>query len=83
MQTKPIPSETEIRSAYQQGVEAVILLFEQTFFEMSERLRQVEDRLSQTFAHLDHPQKWTACLGSVAIRFRRATVLSRFSLIIR
>jgi transposase len=47
MQTKPIPSETDIRTAYQQGVEAVILLFQQTFLEISERLQQVEDQLAK------------------------------------
>src|SRR3990172_1342069 len=47
MPTKPIPSESEIRAAYQQGVEAVILLFQQTFLELRERLQQVEDRLSK------------------------------------
>lgn len=55
MQTKPIPSEAEIRSAYQQGVEAVIQLFEQTFFELSERLRQVEDRLSKNSGNSGKP----------------------------
>lgn len=55
MQTKPIPSETEIRTVYQQGVEAVILLFEQTFFELSERLRQVEDRLSKNSGNSGKP----------------------------
>lgn len=47
MPTKPIPSESDIRVAYQQGVEAVILLFQQTFLELSERLRQVEDQLAK------------------------------------
>ena len=47
MQTKPIPSESDIRTAYKQGVEAVILLFQQTFLELSERLQQVEDQLAK------------------------------------
>ena len=42
-----MPSEIEIRAACEQGVEAVILLFQQTFFELSERLQQVEDRISK------------------------------------
>jgi transposase len=47
MQIKPIPSEADIRAAYKQGVEAVILLFQQTFLELSERLQQVEDQLAR------------------------------------
>lgn len=55
MPTKPIPSETDIRAAYQQGVEAVILLFQQTFLELSERLQQVEDRLSKNSSNSGKP----------------------------
>lgn len=55
MPTKPIPSESDIRAAYQQGVEAVILLFEQTFLELSERLQQVEDRLSKNSSNSGKP----------------------------
>ena len=47
MSPKRIPSESDIRTAYQQGVEAVILLFQQTFLELSERLQQVEDQLAK------------------------------------
>jgi transposase len=55
MPTKPIPSETDIRAAYQQGVEAVILLFQQTFLELSERLQQMEDRLSKNSSNSGKP----------------------------
>ena len=55
MQTKPMPSEAEIRTAYQEGVKAVILLFQQTFFELSERLQQVEDRLSKNSSNSGKP----------------------------
>lgn len=55
MPTNPIPSETDIRAAYQQGVEAVILLFQQTFLELSERLQQVEDRLSKNSSNSGKP----------------------------
>jgi len=47
MQTKPNPSEADIRAAYSQGVEAVIWLFQKTFLELSERIQQVEDQLSK------------------------------------
>jgi hypothetical protein len=36
-------------------VEAVILLFQQTFLELSERLQQVEDRLSKNSSHSGKP----------------------------
>lgn len=55
MQTKPIPSETDIRAAYEQGVEAVILLFQQTFLEISERLQQVEDQLAKNSSNSGKP----------------------------
>jgi len=47
MKMKSIPSEADIRAAYHQGVEAVILLFQKTFLELSERVQQVEDQLSK------------------------------------
>ena len=50
-----MPSEKEIRAAYEQGVEAVILLFQQTFFELSERLQQVEDRVSKNSGNSSKP----------------------------
>ena len=55
MQTKPIPSESDIRAAYQQGVEAMILLFQQTFLELSERLQKMEDRLSKNSSNSGKP----------------------------
>jgi transposase len=55
MSTKRIPSEADIRAAYQEGVEAVILLFQQTFLELSERLQQVEDRLSKNSSNSGKP----------------------------
>ncbi|MCJ7483744.1 MAG: IS66 family transposase [Thermodesulfovibrionales bacterium] len=55
MEIKSIASETDIRAAYQQGVEAVILLFEQTFLELSERLQKVEDRLSKNSRNSGKP----------------------------
>lgn len=55
MRTKPKPGETEIRIAYEQGVEGVLLLFQQTFFELSERLRQVEDRISKNSGNSGKP----------------------------
>jgi transposase len=55
MRTKSIPSETEIRAAYEQGVEAVLMLFQQTFSELSERLRQVEDRISKNSGNSGKP----------------------------
>jgi len=50
-----MPSETEIRAAYKQGVEAVILLFQQTFTELSECLQQVEDRISKNSGNSSKP----------------------------
>jgi transposase len=55
MQQKPIPSEADIRAAYQEGVEAVILLFQQTFLELSERLQKMEDRLSKNSGNSGKP----------------------------
>lgn len=55
MQSKPIPSEAEIRAAYHQGVEAVILLFQKTISELSERLGQVEDQLSKNSRNSGKP----------------------------
>jgi transposase len=55
MPTKQISSEADIRAAYHQGVEAVILLFQQTFLELSERLQQVEDRLSKNSSNSGKP----------------------------
>lgn len=55
MQTKQIASEADIRAAYDQGVEAVILLFQKTFLEMSERLQQVEDQLSKNSRNSGKP----------------------------
>jgi len=55
MATKKIPSEADIRAAYHQGVEAVILLFQKTFLEFSERLQQVEDQLSKNSGNSGKP----------------------------
>lgn len=55
MQTKSIPSEADIRAAYQEGVEAVILLFQQTFLELGERLQKMEDRLSKNSGNSGKP----------------------------
>lgn len=55
MQQKPIPGESEIRSAYHQGVEAVVLLFQKTFLELRERLQQVEDQLSKNSSNSGKP----------------------------
>lgn len=55
MSTKPIPRESDIRAAYQEGVEAVILLFQQTFLELNERLQEVEDRLSKNSSNSSKP----------------------------
>jgi transposase len=55
MQQKLIPSEADIRAAYQEGVEAVILLFQQTFLELSERLQKMEDRLSKNSGNSGKP----------------------------
>lgn len=55
MQTKQIPSEADIRAAHHQGVEAVILLFQKTFLELSARLQQVEDQLSKNSSNSGKP----------------------------
>ena len=38
-----VASEKEIRAAYQEGEEAVILLFQKTFLMLAERIQQLED----------------------------------------
>lgn len=55
MSKQMIPSEAEIRSAYQEGVEAVILLVQRAFTEMNERLQHVEDRLSKNSGNSGKP----------------------------
>lgn len=55
MQTKQISSEADIRAAYHQGEEAVVLLFQKTFLELRERLQQVEDQLSKNSSNSGKP----------------------------
>lgn len=55
MTRQSIPNEAEIRAAYEQGVEAVISLFEQTFLDLQERLQQVEDRISKNSGNSSKP----------------------------
>ena len=55
MQTKQKPSEADIRAAYHQGVEAVVLLFQNTFLELRERLQQVEDQLAKNSSNSGKP----------------------------
>ncbi|MCJ7435724.1 MAG: IS66 family transposase [Anaerolineales bacterium] len=55
MQTKQISSEADIRAAYHQGEEAVVLLFQKTFLELRERLQKVEDQLSKNSSNSGKP----------------------------
>ena len=48
MKMKQIPSEEDIRAAYHQGVEAVALLFQKTFLDLTERIQNWKISWSKT-----------------------------------
>jgi transposase len=47
MEPLQLPSEEEIKAAYDQGKEAVVALFYATFQKMAERIQQLEDRVAK------------------------------------
>ncbi|MDQ3003773.1 MAG: IS66 family transposase [Chloroflexota bacterium] len=47
MNAMELPGEKEIRDAYQQGEEAVILLFQATILILAERIQKLEDQLAK------------------------------------
>lgn len=55
MKTKEIPSEEDIRAAHEQGVEAVVLLFQKTFLAFSERIIKLEDQLAKNSSNSSKP----------------------------
>jgi transposase len=42
-----LPSEEEINNAYDQGKEAVVVLFSKTFSELAERIQKLEDQIAK------------------------------------
>jgi hypothetical protein len=55
MSTIQLPSEKEIRAAYQEGEEAVVLLFRSTFLMLAERIQQLEDQLAKNSRNSGKP----------------------------
>lgn len=55
MKMKQILSEEEIRAAYYQGVEAVVVLFQKTFLDLTERIQKLEDRLVKNSGNSGKP----------------------------
>lgn len=50
-----LPSEKEIRAAYQEGEEAVILLLQTTFLALVERIQKLEDQLAKNSRNSGKP----------------------------
>jgi transposase len=50
-----LPSEKAIRAAYQEGEEAVVLLFHTTFLMLAERIQKLEDRLAKNSRNSGKP----------------------------
>jgi hypothetical protein len=55
MTTETLPSEADIRAAYEDGVEAVITLFQHTFGDLGERLQTLEARLAKNSHNSGQP----------------------------
>jgi transposase len=47
MEPLRLPNEDEIRTAYRQGEEAVIVLFYETFSELTDRIQRLEDQIAK------------------------------------
>jgi transposase len=47
MEPLRIPSENEIRTAYQQGEDAVVILFYETFSKLADRIQKLEDQIAK------------------------------------
>ncbi len=46
-----LPNEQEIGKAYDQGKEAVIVLFQETFLKLAERIQVLEDQVAKLARH--------------------------------
>jgi len=55
MREMQLPSEKEIREAYQQGEEAVISLFQSTILILAERIQKLEDQLAKNSGNSGKP----------------------------
>ena len=42
-----LPSEEEINNAYDQGKEAVVVLFSETFSKLAQRIQKLEDQIAK------------------------------------
>lgn len=50
-----LPGEKEIREAYREGEEAVVLLFQRTFLILAERIQKLEDQLAKNSSNSGKP----------------------------
>ena len=55
MEPLRLPSEEEIKTAYDQGKEAVVALFSATFLKMAERIQQLEDQVAKNSSNSGKP----------------------------
>lgn len=55
METFKIPSEEDIRTAYQQGENAVVELFQETFHGLAERIQKLEDQIAKNSNNSGRP----------------------------
>jgi transposase len=55
MQTLRLPSEKDIREAYQQGEDTVLALFQATFSALAERIQKLEDQLAKNSRNSGKP----------------------------
>ena len=55
MEPLQLPSEEEIKAAYDQGKESVVALFYGTFQKMAERIQQLEDRVAKDSSNSGKP----------------------------
>jgi transposase len=55
MEPLRLPSESEIRSAHQQGEEAIIVLFHETFSKLAERIQKLENQIAKNSDNSSKP----------------------------
>ena len=68
MQTLQLPSEKDIREAYEQGEDAVLAVFQTTISVLAERIQKLEDQLAKNSRNSGKPPAYTVsgCNGSIA-----------------
>ena len=50
-----LPNEKEIKAAYEEGKEAVLKLFQETFVSLAERIQELEDQLAKNSRNSGKP----------------------------